>query len=111
MKQVIYNVRRLALICMTSMLFACASTSVNYSEYMKGQWDTQIQGFPVVVEFTESTVGVVGFGAPIPYTLEGNTISFDFQGLQVASIDTVDKNEMTHTNVNTQAVTTFKRKQ
>ena len=56
MKQLISSVRLLALVCLTSLLFACASTSVNYVEYIAGQWDTEISGFPVTVEYTESTV-------------------------------------------------------
>ncbi len=109
MKDLSRNTRFFLLICLVGLLQACASTGPNYSEYLIGQWDTNINGFPVVVEYTEGTVGVVGFGEPVPYTLEANVISFEFQGTQTSTIEMVSDDEMKHTNVDTQAVTEFKR--
>jgi hypothetical protein len=98
-----------AIACLSALLFACASTP-NYSEYVLGQWDTEVSGFPVTLEFSDTEISVIGFGQSIPYKLEGNTISFEFQGMQISTIEIVNDNEMVHTNTTTQAEQTMKRK-
>ena len=98
-----------AVACLSVFLFACASTP-NYSDYIIGQWDTEISGFPVTLDFSDTEISVVGFGQSIPYTLEGNTISFEFQGLQVSTIEIVSDNEMVQTNTTTHAQQVMKRK-
>lgn len=96
-------------LCLSAFLYACASTP-NYAEYIIGQWDTEISGFPVTLEYSADEITVVGFGQSIPYTLEGNTISFEFQGLQVSTIDMVSEDEMIQTNTATDVKQTLKRK-
>jgi len=98
-----------AVVCLSAFLFACASTP-NYSEYILGQWDTEISGFPITLEYSDTEISVIGFGQSIPYVLEGNTISFEFQGMQVSTIEIVSDNEMVHTNTTTKAEQTMKRK-
>ena len=113
--------RCLPLILCALLLQACASSAPvpvvasDYSEYLLGQWNTQMNGFPVRVEYTRTTIGVVGFDRQVPYTLEENVISFEFQGLQQYDIGRVNENEMTQITVGasvaTQTVTEFFRHQ
>ena len=88
---------------------ACATTGFNYQEYLVGQWSTEINGFPVTVEYTDTTVGIVGFGEPVPYTLAGDRISFEFQGPQTSTIARLGPDEMNQTNMATEQITIYKR--
>ena len=110
MNNSIRSVRLIVLAFMMSLLFSCVSTKVNYQEYLIGQWNTEIQGTPITIVFTDKTIGIVGFGQPIPYTLEDNVLSFEFQGTQTVNIDIVNDDEMTQTNVSTGEVTSYKRR-
>lgn len=109
MKPILRKTRLAVLFFAVGLLAACATTGFNYQEYLVGQWTTEINGFPVTVEYTDTTVGIVGFGEPVPYTLEGDRISFEFQGPQTSTIAMVNADEMNQTNLTTQQITVFHR--
>lgn len=109
MKRFTRSLKFAVLVCLTGFMVACASTSVNYAEKILGKWDTDVNGFPITVEISETEIGVVGFGQSIPYSLAENVISFDFQGPQVASIEFVSDDVMNQTNTATNVVQVFNR--
>jgi hypothetical protein len=110
MNPVLRKTRLAALLFALSLLGACATTpGFNYQQYLAGQWSTEINGFPVTVEYTDATVGIVGFGEPVPYTMEGDRISFEFQGPQTSTIAMISADEMNQTNLTTQQITIYKR--
>ena len=64
------------------IITACASTGPNYAEYIIGEWETDINGMPIDVTVTESTINLMGITTE--YALQDNVLTFDFQGPQVA---------------------------
>lgn len=109
MKRFTRSIKFAVLVCLTGFVVACASTSVNYAEKILGKWDTEVNGFPITVDISETEIGVVGFGQSIPYNLAKDVISFDFQGPQVARIAFVNDDVMNQTNTATQSVQVFTR--
>ncbi|GAB1259055.1 hypothetical protein NBRC116494_35570 [Aurantivibrio plasticivorans] len=60
---------------------ACSLMEPSLQEnMMTGEWEGEVSGFPVTLKFSETEFEVVGMGMTMPYTLEGNEISFDVPG-------------------------------
>jgi hypothetical protein len=113
MHPILRKTRLAALLFAVSLLAACATpvtdTGFNYQQYLVGLWSTEINDFPVTVEYTDATVVIVGFGEPVPYTMAGDRISFEFEGPQTSTIAMVSQDEMNQTNLTTQQITVYKR--
>ncbi|MDK1023522.1 MAG: hypothetical protein QGD92_04740 [Gammaproteobacteria bacterium] len=58
-----------------------------------GSWDGQLHGFPIVVEYTETTVGVSGT-EPVAYSIEDNVITLATENVQTYRIEFPSKHEM-----------------
>lgn len=58
-----------------------------------GSWAGQLHGFPVVVEYTKTTVGVSGT-EPVNYAIEGNVITLATENGQTYRVEFPSKSEM-----------------
>ncbi len=99
----------LSLLFLTVALTACALTQWRIQERIVGTWDTDLAGYPVVFEYTTATVGIAPY-APVPYILEGDLITFQFEGPQTRSIKFLSRNVMVQTDAVTGIEQTFKRR-
>lgn len=74
-------IRALTLSMLAVLMVACSSGGPSLKEnLMTGQWEGEVQGFPVTLKYNETEIEVVGMGMTMPYTLEGSTLSFDVPG-------------------------------
>lgn len=72
-----------ALLIATVALFvvACSSGGPTLKEnLMTGSWEGEMQGFPLTLKYTETDIEVVGMGMSLPYTLEGDQMTFEVPG-------------------------------
>ncbi|MGQ9426726.1 hypothetical protein ACXYTJ_12295 [Gilvimarinus sp. F26214L] len=93
------------------LLFAACSTAPSLQDQlMAGQWEGEMQGFPLTLEYTETDINVVGMGMSLPYKLEGDEMSFEVpgQGTMVMKIS-IDGDTLTQTDVATGQSTTLTR--
>jgi hypothetical protein len=58
-----------------------------------GSWDGQLHGFPIVVEYTQSTVGISG-KEPVPYTIDGDVITLATENAQTYRVEFPSGGEM-----------------
>jgi len=93
------------------MVAACSTGPTLKENLMTGQWEGEVQGFPVTLEYTETDINVVGMGMSMPYTLEGDQLSFEVpgQGAMVFEVE-VEGDTLTQTDVNTGQSSTLERK-
>jgi len=61
-------IRKIQLLLLLAFLQACVTTDLKTAERMVGQWQSDVGGFRVVVEYTDSTVRV-GENEPVGYQL------------------------------------------
>ena len=87
------TVRYLILLLAIGLLQSCISMKVKPSEQMLGKWQSIVGGFPIVVEYNETSVKI-GKNAPIPYLLEGDQLKFADAGAQSVVISFTNKDEM-----------------
>lgn len=102
-------------IAVFSLLFAaCATTSGPASlhqQLMTGQWEGEMQGFPLVLEYTETDIVVVGMGMSLPYQLDGDEMTFDVPGMGSMTVKiAIDGDTLTQTEVTTGQVSTLVRR-
>lgn len=98
----------LSLLFLAVILSACAVTPVTIQERIVGSWHTDLAGFQVVFEYTTTTVGIAPH-APVPYTLEGDLITFQFQDPQTRRVEFLSSNVMVQTDEITGIKQTFTR--
>lgn len=109
MTYLLSKARLAVVIVLTGFLFACASTAVNHGEMILGKWDTELQGFPLTLDYNGTDIEVIGMGQSLPYSIEGDVIKFDFMGPRSARVAFPEKGQMTQTDIATSEITTFKR--
>lgn len=63
------------------------------AEQIIGSWNGQLHGFPVVVEYTQTTVGVSG-AEPVEYAIEGNLITLATENGQTYRVEFPSRHEM-----------------
>ncbi len=71
----------------------CASMGDNPAKQIIGSWQSDIGGFPLVVEYTDKTVKVVGYDE-IPYKIEDGQLILNQKGSQPRSVSFPSENEM-----------------
>ena len=87
--------RVLIVICFLLPLFSCVSVQPTFQEQLLGIWRTDLAGFPVVVEFTETTVAIAGQQG-VPYILADDVLTYDFGGPQSRRIAFPSEDVMVH---------------
>jgi len=105
--------KALSIAVITLLFAACSTTSgpaTLHQELMTGQWAGEMQGFPLVLEYTESEINIVGMGMSLPYTLSGDEMTFDVPGMgsMVVKI-AIDGDTLTQTDVASGQVSTMQR--
>jgi hypothetical protein len=73
-----------------------------------GKWHSEIQGFPVELSYTESTVGVNG-SEPVPYTIEDNTVTLVMDDVRTYRVEFPSRDEMIQIDDSTGARQSFRR--
>ena len=58
-----------------------------------GSWDGQLHGFHIVVEYTQTTVGISGM-EPVPYAIDGNVITLATENAQTYRVEFPSRDEM-----------------
>jgi hypothetical protein len=58
-----------------------------------GIWDGQLHGFPIHVEYTQSTVGI-GSKESVPYTIDGEVITLATENAQTYRVEFPSMDEM-----------------
>ena len=97
---------RVRLLLVTVFISGCVSLTP--AERIIGQWQTDLNGFPVMVAVTGETITVVG-QEPVAYILEADTLSMASSEHAVIRIEFPSKNEMLQTNVSTGEVQRYTR--
>jgi uncharacterized protein YdhG (YjbR/CyaY superfamily) len=97
----------LALLFLAMISVACAVIPIQ--ERIVGNWHSDLAGFQVVYEYTSTTVGIVPH-APVPYSLEGDLITFQFEDPQTRKVEFLSGDVMVQTDERTGIRQTFKRK-
>lgn len=89
---------------------ACSSGPTLKEQLMMGEWEGEVQGFPVTLKYTETEIEVVGMGMSLPYTLEGDQMTFEVPGQGAMSFTVeVDGDTLTQTDASGTS-STLKRK-
>jgi len=101
----------LCLTAVTLMFVACSSGPNLKDDLMTGQWEGEVQGFPVTLKYGETDIEVVGMGMSLPYSLEGDQLTMDIpgQGPMTATV-AIDGDTLTQTDAASGTVSTLKRK-
>ena len=73
------------------------STGQSVGQRIIGEWQSSIAGYPVLVQFTSTTVRVAGAPA-VPYRLDGDRLSFANGASQVRIVTFPSSNEMVQTD-------------
>jgi len=58
-----------------------------------GSWDGQLHGFPIVLEYTQTTVGISG-KEPVPYSIDGDVITLTTESGQTYRVEFPARGEM-----------------
>src|SRR6056297_2435599 len=74
------TMRAFCLVAVALLFTACSSGPSLHEQLMTGQWEGEMQGFPLTLEYTETEINIVGMGMSIPYQLEGDKMSFEVPG-------------------------------
>lgn len=86
----------------------CFLRHVSVGDRIVGRWKTELAGFPVVVEYTDTTMGV-GTYTPVPYTIDGDVIRFESEGTESRKIAFISDDIMVQTDLTTGVERTFTR--
>lgn len=71
----------------------CVSPGSNPGKTIIGRWTTEIGGFPVTAEYTETTVAVAGH-APVSYEIVDGQLLVSSEGSQPKQISFNSRDEM-----------------
>ena len=93
---------------MVMMLQGCMVTSPRPAELIIGEWGSSLGGFPLIVEYRESTVSI-GDNPAVPYRLTGNELTFADDGTQVRLVSFPDEKRMIQRDPVTGTSHEFKR--
>lgn len=86
----------------------CFLRHVGVDDRLVGRWKTDLAGFPVVVEYTDTTMEIATY-APVSYTRDGDVIRFEFEGSQSRKVVFESDDVMVQTDLTTGVERTFKR--
>lgn len=105
------TMKAFCLVAVALLFTACSSGPSLQEQLMTGQWEGEMQGFPLTLEYTETDINVVGMGMSIPYQLEGDKMSFEVPGAgeMVMSIS-IEGDTLTQTDVKSGQSSTLTRK-
>ena len=81
----------IAIALLSLALASCAS--IKPAKQLLGQWDGQLHGYPVLVEYTATTVAI-GKMAPVTYSLDGDLITLAGDSPSSYRLAFPSKNEM-----------------
>ncbi|MGH1472541.1 MAG: hypothetical protein ACRBCS_15255 [Cellvibrionaceae bacterium] len=101
------------LITAVALLFvACSSGGPTLQEnLMTGAWEGEMQGFPLTLKYTETDIEVVGMGMSLPYSLEGDQMSFEVPGQGPMTFTvSIDGDTLTQTDVTSGQSSSLERK-
>lgn len=89
-------------------LGGCMVLGGNPQQQIQGRWQSTIGGFPVTVTYTDTTVQVAGED-PVPYSLDGDRLSFKDGDSQVRILSFPSKTEMVQRDPMTGTETRYTR--
>ena len=92
-----FFLRQFTLLLAIGLLQSCISMTVNTAEQMQGIWQSKVGGFPIVVEYNDTTVKI-GDNKPVLYQLDGDQLTFADGGTQLIVISFTGNDEMTQIN-------------
>jgi len=100
------------LITAVALLFvACSSGPTLQENLMTGAWEGEMQGFPLTLKYSETEIEVVGMGMSLPYSLEGDQMSFEVPGQGPMSFTvSIEDDTLTQTDTTSGQSTELKRK-
>lgn len=96
---------------LVSVAAGCASFKPEPMQLLKGHWQSEVGGYPIVLSYSETSVQVNG-EAPADYTTDGNTItivSADSEHEQTREIRFQGRNTMVMTDPLTGTERTYVR--
>ena len=103
------TLRALAAIALTAVLVSgCFLLRPAPEAQIIGRWQTELGGFPVVVEYTATTVAIDTY-PPVAYTIDGDVIRFEFEGTQSRRVAFPAEGEMVQTDLATGIARSFVR--
>lgn len=105
------TMKAFCLVVATLLFAACSTAPSLHEQLMTGQWEGEMQGFPLTLKYTETEMHVVGMGMSLPYQLDGDTMTFEIPGqgsmeMKVA----VEGDTLIQTDVKTGQSNTMERK-
>jgi hypothetical protein len=103
------GVSLLWLLGLTAAGAGCTNLGQVPAEQLIGDWQTQLAGFPVRVEYTTANVSIDG-QAPVPYVLQGDILRLDQDGQQVRILTFPAKNQMIQRDPMTGTESLFERR-
>ena len=98
-----------SLLFVAVLLSACTATPLQIQERIVGTWHADLAGFQVAFEYTTTTVAIAPH-APVPYSLEGDLIIFQYQDPETRRVEFLSSDVMVQTDEMTGIKQTFKRK-
>lgn len=98
----------LAMSCLLLLVDGCVSTGDNPARMIVGSWHSEIGGFPVTVEYTESSVKIGTYNA-VPYQIEGSRFILAQEGSQPRDLSFPSPDEMIQTDTLTGTAHKFVR--
>lgn len=105
------TMKAFCLVAATLLFAACSSGPSLQEQLMIGQWEGEMQGFPLTLEYTETDINVVGMGMSLPYKLEGDKMSFEVPGQGTMEMTVaIEGDTLIQTDVNTGETNTMERK-
>lgn len=84
---------RIGILCVVALSLQGCVTNRLAADLLIGKWQSDLGGFPVLVEYSESTV-TVGNHASTGYQLENDQLTFADGGNQVRILSFPGRNEM-----------------
>jgi len=103
---ILQSVRNSIVIALLLVMSGCAI--FQSAPGIVGNWRSEIQGFPVELSYTESTVGING-SEPIPYTIEDGTVTLVMDDVRTYKVEFPSRNEMIQIDESTGARQSFRR--
>lgn len=100
--------RNLMALAALLVLAGCMMLGGNPKQQIQGEWKSTIGGYPVTVTYTDTTVQVAG-DDPVPYSLDGDRLSFTSGDSQVRIVTFPSKTEMVQRDPMTGTETRYTR--
>ena len=98
----------LASILVIMFICGCQSVPQSSSQLILGAWQSEVGGFPLVYQYSDSTVKIAGH-AEVNYYLDKDQLSIDSEGAAIRVVSFPSEDEMHQTDPMTGSVHTFTR--